>query len=80
MNPSLEKHFDQCDFISKTKLGLTIHKKAKHKQEKETCADNLIQFVQLNGHVSSEDLDEYTYTHMELKAVFIGEDEISAES
>ena len=57
-----------CSFIAKTENGLKIHTRKKHKQ-----------FVQLDGNVSSEDLDESSADNL-LKVVFIGEDEVSAEA
>ena len=48
--------------------GLKTHKGKKHKP-----------FVQLDGNVSSDDLDEQAKSGLELKVIFIGNDNISAE-
>ena len=66
---SLKFKCDCCGFQAKTEKGLKTHKGRKHKP-----------FIQLDGNISSEDLEEQEKTYMELKAIFVAEDEISAEA
>ena len=60
---------DSCSFEAKTESGLKTHRGKKHKV-----------LVQLDGNVSMEDLDEHPESNMELKVIFIGEDNVSAEA
>lgn len=57
---------DECGFMGKNKNGLKIHKTLKHKQ-----------IVQVDGNVDDDYENENNHI---LKAVFVAEDEVSAES